>query len=59
MNTAQVLQLFADAFDTDQLLTSMDNLKHGQAVDIPKYDFKTYKSDVFPPRRVSLSSFCK
>lgn len=30
----------------------MDKLKHSQAVDIPKYDFKGYKNDVFPARRV-------
>ncbi|KAG5017670.1 hypothetical protein JHK85_023806 [Glycine max] len=34
-----------DAFDTKQLLRVMDKLKHGEAVDIPKYDFKSYKSD--------------
>ncbi|KAG5090840.1 hypothetical protein JHK82_049618 [Glycine max] len=34
-----------DAFDTEQLLCVMDKLKHGEAVDIPKYDFKSYKSD--------------
>ncbi|KAL5164589.1 Uridine kinase-like protein 4 [Glycine soja] len=34
-----------DAFDTEQLLRVMDKLKHGEAVDIPKYDFKSYKSD--------------
>ncbi|XP_014519077.1 uridine kinase-like protein 3 [Vigna radiata var. radiata] len=42
-----------DAFDTEQLLRVMDKLKHGEAVDIPKYDFKTYKSDVL--RRVNPS----
>ncbi|CAJ1960216.1 unnamed protein product [Sphenostylis stenocarpa] len=42
-----------DAFDTEQLLLVMDKLKHGEAVDIPKYDFKTYKSDVL--RRVNPS----
>ncbi|PSS14297.1 Uracil phosphoribosyltransferase like, partial [Actinidia chinensis var. chinensis] len=44
-----------DAFDTEQLLCSMEKLKHWQAVDIPKYDFKSYKSDVFPARRVNPS----
>nr|GMC76368.1 uridine kinase-like protein 3 [Ipomoea batatas] len=44
-----------DAFDTEQLLSVMDKLKHGQAVDIPKYDFKCYKNNVFPPRRVNPS----
>ncbi|RDX84654.1 Uridine kinase-like protein 4, partial [Mucuna pruriens] len=42
-----------DAFDTEQLLRVMDMLKHGDAVDIPKYDFKSYKSDVL--RRVNPS----
>ncbi|XP_061337593.1 uridine kinase-like protein 4 [Gastrolobium bilobum] len=42
-----------EAFDTEQLLHVMDKLKCGQAVDIPKYDFKDYKSDVFPARRVN------
>ncbi|KAG8492761.1 hypothetical protein CXB51_010457 [Gossypium anomalum] len=41
-----------DAFDTEKLLDSIDNLRHGRAVDIPKYDFKSYKHDVFPVRRV-------
>ncbi|KAH7545441.1 hypothetical protein FEM48_Zijuj01G0094300 [Ziziphus jujuba var. spinosa] len=44
-----------DAFDTEKLLSSMDMLRHGQAVDIPKYDFKSYKSNVFPSRRVNPS----
>lgn len=43
-----------DAFDTEQLLRAMEKLKHGQAVDIPKYDFKSYKNDVFPARRVNF-----
>ncbi|GAU12309.1 hypothetical protein TSUD_252600 [Trifolium subterraneum] len=34
-----------DAFDTEELLRVMDKLKHGEAVDLPKYDFKSYKSD--------------
>lgn len=42
-----------DAFDTEQLLCAMEKLKHGQAVDIPKYDFKSYKN-VFPARRVNF-----
>ncbi|KAF7831237.1 uridine kinase-like protein 3 [Senna tora] len=42
-----------DAFDTEQLLGVMDKLMHGQAVDIPNYDFKSYKSDAFPARRVN------
>ncbi|KAL0353472.1 UNVERIFIED_CONTAM: Uridine kinase-like protein 4 [Sesamum angustifolium] len=44
-----------DAFDTEQLLSIMEKLKHGQAVDIPKYDFRSYKNDVFPARRVNPS----
>ncbi|GKV44538.1 hypothetical protein SLEP1_g51710 [Rubroshorea leprosula] len=42
----------SDAFDTEKLLDSMDKLRHSQAVDIPKYDFKSYKSNLFPARRV-------
>ncbi|KAK6154502.1 hypothetical protein DH2020_008750 [Rehmannia glutinosa] len=37
-----------DAFNTEQLLCILEKLKHGQAVDIPKYDFKSYKNDVNP-----------
>ncbi|CAI0391390.1 unnamed protein product [Linum tenue] len=44
-----------DAFDNDQLLSAMEKLRQGKAVDIPKYDFKSYKSDVFPARRVNPS----
>ncbi|KAG6407405.1 hypothetical protein SASPL_130396 [Salvia splendens] len=44
-----------DAFDTEQLLSIMEKLKHGQAVDIPRYDFKSYKNDVSPARRVNPS----
>ncbi|KAJ6950947.1 uridine kinase-like protein 3 [Populus alba x Populus x berolinensis] len=43
-----------DAFDTEQLLCAMEKLRHGQAVDIPNYDFKSYKN-VFPARRVNPS----
>lgn len=35
--------LFADAFDNELLLSCMEKLKLGQAVDIPIYDFKTHK----------------
>ncbi|KAM1174917.1 hypothetical protein ACFX19_027978 [Malus domestica] len=35
-----------NALDTEKLLSSMDKLKHGQAVDIPNYDFKSYKNSV-------------
>ena len=41
-----------DAFDAEQLLDSMENLRHGRAVDIPNYDFKSYKNNIFPARRV-------
>ncbi|WVY90679.1 hypothetical protein V8G54_036193 [Vigna mungo] len=44
-----------EAFDTEHLLRVMDKLKCGQAVDIPKYDFKGYKTGVFPARRVNLA----
>lgn len=47
-----MLLISSEAFDTEQLLRVMDKLKRGQAVDIPKYDFKGYKNDVFPARRV-------
>lgn len=43
-----------DAFDTEQLLCAMEKLRHGQAVDIPNYDFKSYKN-IFPARRVNPS----
>lgn len=33
----------------------MEKLRHGQAVDIPNYDLKSYKNNVFPARRVQLS----
>ncbi|KAI3988750.1 hypothetical protein MKX01_001522 [Papaver californicum] len=35
--------VFVDAFDSDLLLSCMERLKLGQAVDIPIYDFKTQK----------------
>ncbi|XP_049375781.1 uridine kinase-like protein 3 isoform X1 [Solanum verrucosum] len=44
-----------DAFDTEKLLCVVEELKQGQAVDIPKYDYKSYKNDVFPLRRVNPS----
>lgn len=50
-----ISHLFSDAFDTEQLLSSMDKLRRGQAVDIPNYDFKSYKNNVFPARRVWFS----
>ncbi|XP_057983209.1 uridine kinase-like protein 5 isoform X1 [Malania oleifera] len=33
-----------DAFNTELLLSCMEKLKHGQAVSIPNYDFKSHKS---------------
>ncbi|MBA0641731.1 hypothetical protein Goklo_026248 [Gossypium klotzschianum] len=50
-----VLFLSADAFDTEKLLDSIENLRHDRAVDIPNYDFKSYKSNAFPARRVNPS----
>lgn len=49
---ALLLVFSSDAFDTEKLLDSMENLRHGQAVDIPNYDFKSYKNNVFSARRV-------
>ncbi|XP_062201939.1 uridine kinase-like protein 3 isoform X3 [Phragmites australis] len=43
-----------DAFDTELLLSCMQNLKRGKAVDIPSYNFKTYKS-VSNARKVNPS----
>ncbi|CAL9110403.1 unnamed protein product [Musa acuminata var. zebrina] len=43
-----------DAFDTENLLCCMEKLRHGQAVDIPNYDFRTNKSKL-PPRKVNSS----
>jgi uridine kinase len=45
-----------DAFDTEHLLSCMEKLRQGQAVDIPKYDFKTYRSSVFRRVPPSLSA---
>lgn len=44
--------LFSDAFDTEQLLSAMEKLSRGNAADIPNYDFKSYKNNIFPARRV-------
>ncbi|KAL4312013.1 hypothetical protein GQ457_01G006220 [Hibiscus cannabinus] len=44
-----------DAFDTEKLLDSMENLRHDRAVDIPNYDFRSYKNNVFAARRVNPS----
>ncbi|KAI3492912.1 hypothetical protein L1887_42407 [Cichorium endivia] len=42
-----------DAFDTEKLLSAMEMLKQWKAVDIPKYDFKSYNNSV--SRRVNPS----
>lgn len=55
-NIYEFSSTFADAFDTNKLLASMDKLRNGQAVDIPNYDFKTYRNNV-PPRRVIMINF--
>ncbi|KAI7758327.1 hypothetical protein M8C21_013688 [Ambrosia artemisiifolia] len=34
------------AFDNEKLLSLVEMLKHGKAVDIPKYDFRSYKNNV-------------
>ncbi|KAF8414295.1 hypothetical protein HHK36_002297 [Tetracentron sinense] len=44
-----------EAFDTEQLLCSMEKLKHWQAVDIPNYDLKSYTNNGLPTRRVNPS----
>ncbi|KAK8602731.1 hypothetical protein V6N13_084935 [Hibiscus sabdariffa] len=44
-----------DAFDTEKLLDSMENLRLDRAVDIPNYDFRSYKNNVFAARRVNPS----
>ncbi|KAK1296790.1 Uridine kinase-like protein 4 [Acorus calamus] len=43
-----------DAFDTKLLLSCMENLRHGKAVDIPNYDYKTHRN-VLPKRKVNPS----
>ncbi|PWA82616.1 uridine kinase-like protein [Artemisia annua] len=42
-----------DAFNTEKVLTAMEMLKYGKAIDIPEYDFKSHKTGV--PRRVNPS----
>jgi hypothetical protein len=37
------LPVSADAFDTDRLLECMGELKSGQSVNIPIYDFKNHR----------------
>ncbi|KAG8384887.1 hypothetical protein BUALT_Bualt04G0165000 [Buddleja alternifolia] len=43
-----------DAFDTELLLSCMETLRHGRAVTIPNYDFKSHRS-VEPGRVVNPS----
>ncbi|KZV57701.1 Uridine kinase-like 5 [Dorcoceras hygrometricum] len=43
-----------DAFDTELLLSCMETLRHGRAVNIPNYDFKSHKS-TGPSRLVNPS----
>ncbi|CAI9285541.1 unnamed protein product [Lactuca saligna] len=42
---------FPDAFDNEKLLSVVEMLKQWKAVDIPKYDFRSYKNNI--SRRVS------
>ncbi|KAI3723071.1 hypothetical protein L2E82_34399 [Cichorium intybus] len=44
---------FTDAFDSEKLLSAVEMLKQWKAVDIPKYDFKSYKNNI--SRRVNPS----
>ncbi|XP_073117182.1 uridine kinase-like protein 3 [Elaeis guineensis] len=43
-----------DAFDTEKLLSCMEDLKSGLAVNIPNYDFKTHRN-ILPARKVNPS----
>lgn len=43
-----------DAFDTEKLLSCMEDLKSGLAVSIPNYDFKTHRN-ILPARKVHLT----
>ncbi|KAI7731187.1 hypothetical protein M8C21_030258 [Ambrosia artemisiifolia] len=45
--------LFSDAFDNEKLLATVEMLRHGKTVDIPKYDFRSYKNSI--SRRVNPS----
>lgn len=45
--------MLSDAFDTEMLLSSMETLRHGRAVSIPSYDFKSHKS--IEPSRLVLT----
>ncbi|KAG0446880.1 hypothetical protein HPP92_028586 [Vanilla planifolia] len=41
-----------DAFDTENLLFCLENLKSGKVIDIPNYDFRAHKS-ILPSRKVN------
>lgn len=43
--------LLSDAFDTEQLISCLDDLKNWKSVDVQNYDFKTHRS-VSPARKV-------
>ncbi|CAA6661549.1 unnamed protein product [Spirodela intermedia] len=43
-----------DAFDTEQLLSCLDDLKNWKSVDVQNYDFKTHRS-ISPARKVNPS----
>ncbi|KAG6530141.1 hypothetical protein ZIOFF_012363 [Zingiber officinale] len=43
-----------DAFDIEHLLYCVEKLRHGQAVDVPNYDFRTYKRNL-SSRKVNTS----
>ncbi|KAL8129175.1 hypothetical protein V2J09_018330 [Rumex salicifolius] len=45
-----------EAFDTEKLLYIMEKLRHGESINIPKYDYKSYKNDSFSTRRVNPSN---
>lgn len=48
--------LISYSFDTDFLLSCMENLENGKIVAIPNYDFKTYES-VSRARKVPLAVY--
>lgn len=45
----QMFSLFTDAFDTEQLLECMSQLKRALPVNVPIYDFKNHRrcSEIF------------
>jgi hypothetical protein len=50
------LSISADAFDTDRLLECMGELKSGQSVNIPIYDFKNHRRCSESFRKVILAA---